>query len=48
MSTKILILIIIICVKGIFAAAETSFTYLNKAKFNKMIKYANKNRLKKY
>ncbi len=43
MSTKILI----ICVKGIFAAAETSFTYLNKAKFNQMSKYANKNRGKK-
>jgi len=40
MSTEIIILAIIIYVKAIFAAAETAFTYLNKAKFNQMSKNA--------
>lgn len=42
MGVKLLILVMIVCIKGIFAAAETSFTYLNKAKFNQMSKYAKK------
>lgn len=38
MAIKFIILGIIICVKGIFSASETAFTYLNKAKFNQMSK----------
>lgn len=42
MFIKFAILIIIIGIKGIFSAADTAFTYLNKAKFNQMSKHAKK------
>lgn len=40
MTIRFIILVIIIYIKALFAASETAFTYLNRAKFNQMSKNA--------